>query len=491
MAIDPNTPVCVGAAAVTQRHDDPAAGLDAIGLMAAAVQAAGDDAGSSRLVEEAGLLGVAGGSWTWKNAPALVAAAVGAAGARTHLIVPGVLQTQLFDRALSAIARGELDAAIICGGEAKWRELQGRIAGRPAPERDDAPVAPDETVAPHGHVISPREIACRMYDAASHYALIEQARRAADGQTIAEHREVVARFWAHVGEAAAGNPIAWHPGARTAAQIATTGPKNRMIAFPYNKWHVSQQNVDQAGALLFCSVARATALGIPRERWVFPHAIVDANHMVPVTERAVLHRAPGFAVAGRRASELAGVALTDLAHVDLYSCFPIAVRTQILELGLDPAQPVSVTGGMTFGGGPFGNYVVQSTVRMMQVLREHPGEHGLVTAISGMITKQGVSIWSTDPAAAGYRHDDVSVAAAAATPAVPVVDPLDARGVVLTYTVQADADGPSRALALVDLGDGRRALAVSPDRSLAAELVDGDAIGLAAAVTADGAFTIG
>jgi acetyl-CoA C-acetyltransferase len=490
MAIDPRTPVCVGVAAVTQRSDDPADGHDAVGLMVAAVDAAAADAGARRLVAEAGLVGVAGGSWSWKNAPALVAAGVGATAARTHLIVPGVLQTQLLDRALSAIARGELEAAVICGGEAKWRELRGRVTGRPAPERDDAPGSPDETSVPHGHVISPREIACRMYDAASHYALVEQARRVADGQSLDEHRDVVARFWAGVGEAAASNPIAWHPAGMPAAQIAATGPKNRLIAFPYNKWHVSQQNVDQASALLFCSVGRATELGIPRDRWVFPHAIVDANHMVPVTNRAAMHRSPGFALAGARAAELAGVALPDVAHVDLYSCFPIAVRTQVLELGLDPATPVSVTGGMTFGGGPFGNYVLQGAARMAQVLRDHPGEPGLVTAISGMITKQGVSIWSTDPPAAGYRHDDVSGAAAAATAEVPVVDPLDARGTVITWTVNADADGPSRAIALVDLGAGRRALAVSDDRALAGHLVTADAIGAGASVTADGSFRL-
>ena len=490
MAIDPRTPVCVGAAAVTQRIDDPADGLDAIGLMAAAVEDAARDSGRAGLVARAGLLGVAGGSWQWKNAPALVAARAGAHAARTHLIVPGVLQTQLFDRALSAIARGELDVAVVCGGEAKWREQLGRRTGRPAsdtPEVDPSP--PDEVVVPHGHVISPREIACRMYDAASHYALIEQARRVADGRSFAEHRDEVARLWAHVGAAAATNPAAWQQ-VVPAEQIATTGPGNRMLAFPYNKWHVSQQNVDQAAALVFCSVAVATELGIPRERWVFPHAIVDANHMVPVTNRGLLHRSPGFACAGARAAELAGVALDAIAHVDLYSCFPIAVRTQLLELGLDPAGPVSVTGGMTFGGGPFGNYVVQSAARMMDVLRQHPGEPGLVTAISGMITKQGVSIWSTEPPAAGYRYDDVAGAAAAATPTVPVVEPLDGRGTVCTYTVNADAEGPSRSLALVDLGDAR-ALAVSEDRALARHLVDTDVVGEQATLVADGTFRLG
>ncbi len=127
----------------------------------------------------------------------------------------------------------------------------------------------------------------------------------------------------------------------------------------------------------------------------------------------------------------------------------------------------------------------------LQVLRDHPGERGLVTAISGMITKQGVSIWATEPPAAGYRYDDVSKAAAAATGSVPVVDAGEAGvGSVLTYTVTADAEGPSRSIALVDLGDGRRALAISDDRPLAQVLVATDVVGARAAVAADGSFAL-
>ena len=491
MSIDPRTPVCVGAAAVMQRFDDPSDGVDAAGLMVQAARAAAEDSGASRLLADAQLVAVAGGSWGYVNAPRLVAEGIGATDVRTHLIVPGVLQTGLFDRALSAIARGELDIAVVCGGEAKWRELRGRITGRAAPVTDDHDSPkPDEVITPHGHVISPQEIARRMVDAASHYALLEQARRVADGQSLDVHRDVLAAFWERFSEIAVANTDAWNRVPMTAADIATTTAKNRLIAFPYNKWHVSQQNVDQAGALVLCSVARAEALGVPRDRWVFPHAIVDSNHMVPVSQRAVMHRSPGFALAGARAFELTGIGVDEIDHVDLYSCFRIAVRTQALELGLGIDRPLSVTGGMVFGGGPFGNYVVQSTAKMMQVLRSDPGSRGLVTAISGMITKQGVSIWSTEPPVAGYRYDDVSDAAARATPVVPTADAVATSGTIVTYTVNADAEGPSRSIAVVELRDGTRALVVSDDRALAAHLIAHDSVGVTARVRADESFTL-
>lgn len=490
MPLDPRTPVCIGVASATQRSEDPTAGVDAAGLMVAAARAAAADSGAEGVLARVQLVGVAAGSWGYANAPLLVAEGIGAPGARTHLIALGVLQSGLFDRALSAIARGELDVALVCGGEAKFRELRGRITGTLGPVADDtgAP-APDEVVTPHGHVIAPLEIARRMYDAPTHYAMLETARRIADGQSVAEHRDVVASLWSRMNDVAVENPDAWNRAPMSADAIATTSAKNRLIAHPYNKWHVSQQNVDQAAAFVLCSVATATSLGVPRDRWIFPHAIVDSNHMVPVSARGLMHRSPGFAIAGARALELAGIGIDDVAHVDLYSCFPIAVRTQALELGLALDRPLTVTGGMTFGGGPFGNYVLQSTAKMLQVLRGDPGAVGLVTAISGMITKQGVCLWSTEPPAAGYRSDDVTASAAAMTPAVPLVSGVDARGEVLTWTVNADDDGPSRALALIDLGDGTRTLVESADRALAASLVTDDVAG-AAVVCREDSFAL-
>ena len=37
-----------------------------------------------------------------------------------------------------------------------------------------------------------------------------------------------------------------------------------------------------------------------------------------------------------------------------------------------PQCDVSVTGGMTFGGGPLNNFVFQATVKMAQLLRREP-----------------------------------------------------------------------------------------------------------------------
>ncbi len=55
--------------------------------------------------------------------------------------------------------------------------------------------------------------------------------------------------------------------------------------------------------------------------------------------------------------------------IEVYSCFPSAVRVQQRALGLDPARVPTVTGGMAFAGGPFNNFVLQATVAVAERLR--------------------------------------------------------------------------------------------------------------------------
>ena len=130
--------------------------------------------------------------------------------------------------------------------------------------------------------------------------------------------------------------------------------------------------------------------------------------MLDLSTRAQLHRSPGIEIAGARALELAGRSIGDVKHVDLYSCFPAAVQQFARELGLGLDRPLTVTGGMRFAGGPLNNYALQSVARMAEVLRADPGSTGIVTAVSGFLTKQGVGLWSTDAPAQRFGFADVT-----------------------------------------------------------------------------------
>ena len=89
-------------------------------------------------------------------------------------------------------------------------------------------------------------------------------------------------------------------------------------------------------------------------------------------------------ITGRRVMDLACTTAEELEYVDLYSCFPSAVQVAAKELGLSEDRPLTVTGGLTFGGGPLNNYVMHSVARTVELLRANPGKKGLVTATEGI-----------------------------------------------------------------------------------------------------------
>jgi acetyl-CoA C-acetyltransferase len=158
--------------------------------------------------------------------------------------------------------------------------------------------------------------------------------------------------------------------------------------------------------------------------------------------------------------------------VDLYSCFPSAVRIQARELGLplDDGRSLSVGGGMTFGGGPLNNATFQALARMVPMLRDAPGTTGLLTFISGIITKHGTSVWSATPPEEGFAFADISEDVAAATPALDVVGDHRGPASIDAYTVAHEGGEPRYATALARTGDDRRVVVRCDDPGVAAAM---------------------
>ena len=144
-----------------------------------------------------------------------------------------------------------------------------------------------------------------------------------------------------------------------------------MISWPYTKLMNSNNMVDQGAVIILAAAEKATHLQIPTERWVFPYAGTDSHDTYAIGERAELHRSPAIRIAGQRVLELAGVGIDDIDLIDVYSCFPSAVQVAAAELGLplaDAGRPLTVTGGLTFAGGPWNNYVTHSIATMAEQL---------------------------------------------------------------------------------------------------------------------------
>lgn len=465
-SLDPRTPVLVGAAAVVQREPDPALAREPAALMREALERAAEDAGSRALLARADTIHVPRGTWSYPDVGRLLAEDVGAGTVHSHLAQLGVLQTALLGRAAQDVAQGRSDVALVVGGEAAHRARNARRRGVAVSETPQQDARPDEVDVPHGTIVNASELRARMVSAVSQFAVIENALRAAQGESPAYHARQIAELWADLGRAAAQNPTAWLSKPFSADEIATPGPRNRMLAFPYTKRHCSQMNVDQAAALIVCNVETARALGVPRERWVFPWCVFESNHMVPLTERRALHRSPGFARAGERALAHAGLGVSDVAHLELYSCFPSAVQVQLRELGVSADRALSVTGGMAVAGGPFNNFVLQALARMTEVLRADPSSVGMVNAVSGLLTKQGVSLWSSEPAPRPFAWQDVGDTVAAEVETVEVHDDARGEGRIASYTVVHDGPQP-RTVLVLDLDAGGRAVVSETDAELA------------------------
>ena len=202
--------------------------------------------------------------------------------------------------------------------------------------------------------------------------------------------------------------------------------------------------------------AKASSLGIPRDKWIYPWAGSDAQDHYYLSNRDNFYSSPAIRFAGNRCLEMAGVNAEDLDMVDVYSCFPVAVQVASRELNLDTTKPLTVTGGLTWAGGPLNNYVMHSIVRMAQLLREKQGQKGLITANGGYITKHAFGVYSSEPPSQPYQYADVQQQVDNTFKREVTIGHAG-EGIVEGYSVVYGASGLEKAFVATRLADERRA----------------------------------
>lgn len=461
-----STPVIVGIGIRNQKESDPALAANAIELMIASVNAAAEDAGTNKLLEECDTIMVPHGLWSYSDPARLIARAVGAHKSTTLLAEVGVLQTTLLGEAAKRIANKEAEVVVVTGGEARYRGLMGEINGLELDDTVQENEAPDELLKPKADMWLKAESNAGLGMPVGYYAILEIARRHALHQNVEEHRDYLGKLYSHFADIAMKNPHAWKQEAVTADEIRNPSGKNSMLAFPYTKKHNTSWNVDQSSALIFCSVEKAEALNIPRSQWIFPRAIVESNHMNCVSQNADLSRSIGADIAAQRTLEVASMNAADLDYIDLYSCFPIAVQSYATALQVASTQEYTFTGGMPFAGGPLNNYVLQTTCRLVELLRTKTKSHGLISAVSGMLTKQGFGIFSTLPPESGFIFDDVTKQVAQENPPLEVLESYVGNAKIASYTVLYEQGTPSRLVAICDTPTRQRVVAVNEEQDV-------------------------
>lgn len=471
-------------------------------MAADAARLAADDSGAgSALLEAAGSVrSVDVVTWSYQNFPAEVARRVGAHPRQLLKAATGGNSPQmLVNDAARSIAAGQVDVVLLAGAEAmSTRALARREPretrtwldwGKPDPNEDPPDVVGDETPGSNDY-----EMANHLAIPTQVYPLLENALWLRSGEEVERHREAIARMWSRFSAVAAGHPHAWTQQRFTADEIATASPTNRMVGFPYTKLMNANMYTDQAAAVILCSVEAARSHGISEDRWVFPWAGADGNDRHWVSERDDLTQSPAIAACGRSVLAGSGLSIDDVAHLDLYSCFPSAVQIAGRALGVnvhDPTRQLTVTGGLTFFGGPINNYVTHSIATMADVLRADPGSMGLVTALGWYVTKHSMGLYSTDPPPSGFRWESVQAE----------VDALRGRAVDAGFQGQAGMESfvvmhdrygePATAVVSAITGQGTRVLATSTDESVMKMLMSGSVHAGDTIVVADGTARLG
>ncbi|KUI43632.1 acetyl-CoA acetyltransferase [Mycobacterium sp. IS-1590] len=475
--MEPRTPVLVGYGQVNQRDEN--LDVSPIDLMVAAAR----DAADPRVLEAADSVRVVNLlSWRYRDPGLLLAQGLHADNATTRYTgVGGNTPQSLVNEACRDIQNGRAEVVLIAGGETWRTRTRLRAKGvRPNWPRQDESVPMAEGADDGVPMAGPAEIKISLDRPAYVYPMFEQAVRVAAGESDEQHRRRIGELWAQFSAVAAGNPHAWVRDALPAEQIWQPGPSNRMISWPYPKLMNSNNMVDQAAVLVLTSAEKATHLQIPRERWVFPYSGTDSHDTYAIGERAEFHTSPAIRIGGRRSLELAGVGIDDVELIDVYSCFPSAVQVAANELGLpigDPARPLTVTGGLTFAGGPWNNYVTHSIATMAERLVAAPGTLGLITANGGYLTKHSFGVYGTEPPPHEFRWEDVQSEVDREPTRAALVDWAGV-GTVEAWTTPFDREGsPEKAFLAVRTPDDSRVLAVIPDAAGAAATVDEDIAG--------------
>jgi acetyl-CoA C-acetyltransferase len=488
--MDPRTPVIVGVAQTLRRPDDLGAATEPVVMMAEALRLAAADSGAGNaLLAQADSIQVPKVvSWHYLDPGALVAAELAITPVETVYCADGGNTPQrLVNDAAESILRGERDVVLLVGAEATYTRLEARKRKVWLDWPNQLQGRPSRFVGELEPGVSERERAAGLELPIHIYPVFENALRAASGVTAAEHRDAIAWLWSRFSAVAAGNPHAWSPRERGTAEIATATPDNRMIASPYTKLMCANSATDQAAAVIVCSVEAARQAGIPSDRWVFPWSGADAHDHWYLSERADLHSSPALRAAGREALALSGLGIDELAHLELYACFPSAVQVAAAELGLrlDGDRVPTVTGGNTFAGAPGNNFGMHSIAAMVSTLRADPDASGLVTGVGWYLTKHAVGIYGAQPPATPFRRSQPQPEVDAG-PRRELAEGYSGEVRIESFTVVHGRDGsPTSAVVAGLTPAGNRVWGSATDPAVLRALLDEDLVGTAAHLGAD------
>jgi len=460
--VDPRAPCIIGVAQRTWHPEETGeqGAPEPLVMWEEVARAAADDVGSSDVLARVdGVDIVYCQTWQYDDPAARLCDALGVSPKRRFYSgIGGTTPQVLLQERAAAILAGEQDVALVLGAEA----LATQRAYKKRGERYPYSFKPDQRPAfPWEAPFHPAESAHDVFQAWLTFAIFDNGRRGHLGVGLDEYRRQMGELMAPFTRVAAANPNAWFPIERSPSELVTPTPDNRMVGYPYTKYLISIMDVDMAAAVVLASHEAADAMGVPPEQRVYLRGWCYATDPVYVAEHRDLWRSPAMAAASGEALRGAGVGVDDVAHLDLYSCFPSSVAFGCDALGIDPAadaRPLTVTGGLPYHGGAGSDYMTHSIVTMAERLRGDPGSYGMVSGVGMHMTKHVYGLYSTEPGPVAPPDQAGVQAELDAEGPAPIVDAHDGKATVAAYSIVHGRDGaPEWGVAVCDLpaGDAR------------------------------------
>lgn len=491
-------PVLVGTGQTVDRPTDPELGREPLALMADAARAALEDAsaGPAALAAIDTLAVVTNVFHDYGDTARLLAERLGCHPRRPLVTGWGGNTPQsLLNHLCDEIAAGRSELALVVGAEAcQTMRALGKLGRTPAwtpPRETSTPRWGDLRDGTH-----PLENRHGARQPIVTFALVENAFRAARGQSIADEQAEIGRWAASCARIAAANPYAWFRDAKDAGRLMTVAADNRMISFPFPKFVNAIMDVNQGAALLVASEAAADRLRLAPGGRIYPWGGADVHECWYLLERPAIAELPGMRRAARSLLETTEVALDRIDHFDLYSCFPVASRLSAAILGLTPddPRPLTAAGGLPWFGGPGNDYGTHAIAAVVDRLRTARTGFGLVHALGWNLTKHGLGLYGASPPPRGWQRaggPDLQ-AWVDAHPPVEVAEGPSGRGRIEAYTITHGRDGAAeRGVVIGRLDDSRRFIAQLPaDRDLLLAFEREEGVGRAGTVRRTGEINV-
>ncbi|MGH6909669.1 MAG: acetyl-CoA acetyltransferase, partial [Phenylobacterium sp.] len=207
------------------------------------------------------------------NPPKSLAKALGASpGWAVYSHMGGNTPQQLVNVLAERIARGETELGLAVGAEFLGSAMKRLTKGLGfADWQEDEDLPEPQRIGDPRPGVTPYEARHALNRPINIYPLFENALRARDGRSLADHQTRLGKLFAPFTKVAAHNPEAWFPVERSAEELVAVSEKNRMIGYPYPKQLNAIMEVDQSAGVILASEAKARELGVPEDKWVYLH----------------------------------------------------------------------------------------------------------------------------------------------------------------------------------------------------------------------------